>query len=100
MTSFAPNEVVLDVEAEQGGLLVVSEIFHPNWRASVDGADIPVHRVDIALRAVEVPAGSHQVRFTYAAGAVRWGLLVGLLALVACLGVIAVAVRRHGLGSR
>lgn len=95
VTSFTPNEVVLDVEAEQAGLLVVSEIFHPSWRASVDGADVPVYRVDIALRGVEVPAGSHQLRFTYAAGAVRWGLLVGLLALLACLAVIGVAVRRH-----
>lgn len=96
VTSFTPNEVVLDIEAEQGGLLVVSEIYHPSWRASVDGAEVPVHRVDIALRGVEVPAGSHELRFTYAAGAVRWGLLVGLLALVACLAVIGFSVRRHG----
>ncbi|HSM08380.1 MAG TPA: YfhO family protein [Gemmatimonadota bacterium] len=96
VTSFTPNEVVLDVEAEQGGLLVVSEIYHPNWRASVDDAEVPVHRVDIALRGVEVPAGSHQLRFTYTAGAVRWGLLVGLLALLACLVVIGTSVRRHG----
>ncbi|MFW6089243.1 MAG: hypothetical protein ACODAB_05785 [Gemmatimonadota bacterium] len=96
VTSFAPNEVVLDVEAERGGLLVVSEIFHPNWRASVDGADVPVHRVDIALRGVEVPAGDHELRFTYAAGSVRRGLIVGLFALVACLVVIGVSVRRYG----
>jgi len=100
VTSFTPNEVVLDVEAEQGGLLVVSEIFHPNWRASVDGAEVQVHRVDIALRGVEVPAGDHELRFTYAAGSVRLGLLVGLLALVACLAVIGSAVRRRDAVSR
>jgi uncharacterized membrane protein YfhO len=88
------------VEAERGGLLVVSEIFHPSWRASVDGAEVPVHRVDIALRGVEVPAGSHEVRFTYAAGAVGQGLAVGLLALLACLATIGVTVRRQAAEGR
>jgi uncharacterized membrane protein YfhO len=100
VTTFTPNEVVLDVEAERGGLLVVSEIFHPNWRANVDGAEVSVHRVDVALRGVEVPSGSHEVRFTYAAGAVGRGLAVGLLALIACLATIGVALRRHAADSR
>lgn len=85
VTSFSPNEIVLEVDAEAGGLLVVSEIFHPNWRASVDGEEAPVWRVDLALRGVEVPAGSHTVRFTYSARSVRRGLLVGGVALLACL---------------
>jgi hypothetical protein len=97
VTHFAPNEVVLDVDAEQGGLLVLSEIYHPNWRATVDGASTPVLRTDIAMRGVEVPAGSHEVRFTYAAGAVRGGLIVGLLALIVAVVGIVADVRLSGL---
>lgn len=93
VTSFAPNEVVLDVDAAAPGLLVVSEIYHPDWYATIDGEAAPVHRVDIALRGVEVPAGRHEVRFHYAAGAVRTGLLVGLAALLAALAGIAWSAR-------
>lgn len=89
VTHFEPDEVVLDVDAERAGLLVVSEIYHPNWHATVDGRKAPVLRVDVALRGVEVPAGQHEVRFKYAAGTVRGGLVVGLLALlVAAVGIL------------
>ncbi|MFW6084717.1 MAG: hypothetical protein ACODAA_05835 [Gemmatimonadota bacterium] len=91
--SFTPNEIVLDVEAEAGGLLVVSKIFHPNWRAAVDGEEVPVWRADLALRGVEVPAGDHTVRFTYSARSVRRGLLLGGFALLACLAGIALGWR-------
>jgi len=93
---FEPNEVVLDVEAERGGLLVVSEIYHPDWRATVDGKDTQVLRADIALRGVEVPAGHHEVRFTYAAGSVQSGLIVGFLALILSVVGILVDVRLNG----
>ncbi|MGD8497204.1 MAG: YfhO family protein, partial [Gemmatimonadales bacterium] len=100
VTRFAPNEMVLDVEADRGGLLVVSEIYHPNWHATVDGADAPVVRADVAMRGVEVPEGRHEVRFTYAAGTVRSGLIVGFLALIVTFVGILVDVRlsRNGDG--
>ena len=75
------------------GLLVVSEIYHPNWRATVDGEPAPVYRVDVAMRGVEVPAGRHEVRFRYEAGAVGTGLWIGLLALLATFGGIAASAR-------
>ncbi len=97
ITSFTPNEILLDVDAEIGGLLVVSEIFHPNWRAFVDGEETAVRRTDLALRGVEVPAGRHTVRLAYSARSVGRGLLVGGVALLACLAGILVGWRSgHG----
>lgn len=60
-----PDLVELDVNAERGGLLVVSEVHHPGWRAFVDEAEVPIWRADVAFRGIEVPAGSHRVRFEY-----------------------------------
>jgi hypothetical protein len=94
VTSFAPNEMVLDVDATRGGLLVVSETYHPSWRATVDGTATDVLRTDIALRGIVVPAGRHEVRLTYAAGSVRTGLIVGAIALLLSLATIALSMFR------
>ena len=63
--SLTPNELILSVTAERPGLLFVSEIYHPSWRAWIDGSPVPIHRADVAFRAVEVPAGTHELVFRY-----------------------------------
>ncbi len=84
-----PDEVVLEVEADRGGLLFLSEVWHPGWSARVDGREVPVHRTDAAFRGIEVPEGDHRVVLTYASPSVRTGAVgsaLGLLALAAGLG--------------
>jgi hypothetical protein len=45
--------------------LVVSEVWHPGWRATIDGVPASLYRTDIALMGVWVPPGSHEVRFSF-----------------------------------
>jgi len=71
----------LDVEACDESYLLVSDSHYPGWRATLDGASVPIHRANFALRAVRLPAGAHKVRFEYAPLSFRAGLAVSLLAL-------------------
>lgn len=92
-----PDRLVLDVEAASDGLLVLSEIHHPYWSATVDGEPVEVLRVDFALRAVPVPAGSHRVEMTFRDPYVTygtWGSLAGALLLA---GFLAGTWRHRGL---
>lgn len=80
-----PSRVVIDVEMETPGVLVLADLWDPGWQAQVDGHATPVLRVDHALRGVEVPVGHSQVVFRYVPhslvqGAAAMG--VGLAALV------------------
>lgn len=68
-----PDEVSLSVEAERAGLLFVSEVWAPGWRARVDRTRTPLYRVNAAFRGVLVPEGRHQIRLAYEPAAVRWG---------------------------
>lgn len=83
-----PDELALEVDASRGGLLFVSEVYHPNWHAYVDGRQVPVLRTDVAFRGVSVPAGQHRVRFVYRSRPFRIGRWLSGLTLVLVLAAI------------
>jgi hypothetical protein len=84
-----PDRLALEVDTSADGLLVLSEAYHPYWRATVDGRPAPVLQVDGALRGVPLPAGRHKVVLTFADPAVArgaWGSAVGLLLWIGLVG--------------
>ncbi len=83
------HRVVARVRTNAPALLVVSEVFYPEWRATVDGRPAEILRADTVLRAVAVPAGEHEVVFTYAGHAVRLWARVSIGTGVVMLLVIA-----------
>ena len=78
-----PRRLDVRVEDSSGGWLVVHEGWAPGWRATVDGADVPVARVDHAFRGVPIPAGSSTVRMRYAPRSHALGAWLSLFALAA-----------------
>ena len=70
---YANTEVVIDVDAPSGGILVLNDVWHPWWRAEVDGAETEILKANVVFRAVVVPAGKHVARFSFHpfAGALR-----------------------------
>jgi len=75
-----PNKIVIRVEADSPGWLVLSDVWYPGWRAWVDGEPVTVLRANYLFRAVEVPAGPHEVVFAYRPVWFYAGLVVSLLA--------------------
>jgi len=74
------NAVALDVTAAADGVLVLSEVAYPGWRVFVDGRRVPMVRAYYTLRAVCVPAGTHQVTFSFLPASLIIGATVTLLA--------------------
>ena len=85
----------LRVETDRTSLLVVADNWYPAWRATVDGVEAPVFRVNHTLRGVPVEAGSHSVVLEFRSGAVRTGLLVSLACGLLLLGVAGGSVVRR-----
>ena len=62
---YANTEVMVEVEAPTGGILLLNDVWHPWWRATVDGADTEILKANVIFRAVVCPRGRHVVRFTF-----------------------------------
>ncbi len=81
----------LEVETESPvrRFLVISEVWHPGWRAAMDGATQPLHRTNLALMGTWVPAGKHKLvlrfrpLFWVPALAVSLGSGIGFIGLAA-----------------
>jgi hypothetical protein len=59
------TEVVVHASGTAPGYVVLNDVWHPWWYAEVDGAPAPLLRANVLFRAVAVPAGEHDVRFTF-----------------------------------
>lgn len=64
--SYRNAEVVAEADSQGSGYLVLNDVWHPWWRAEVDGVATPVLRANVLFRAVRVPPGRHLVRLTFA----------------------------------
>ena len=72
MTSYTPNELKYHVSTAKGGVGVFSEIYFPwGWKATVDGQPAELARVNYVLRAMALPAGSHEVTMRFEPASVR-----------------------------
>ncbi len=78
-----PNRLLLSIQADVPGWVVVSDTWYPGWRAYIDGEPTEIVRANYLFRAVEVPAGKHQIEFVYVANWFVMGGVVSVLAWVA-----------------
>ncbi len=78
MTSYAPNRLEYDFQAEQNKLVVFSEIYYPEgWHLYVDDEEYPIGRANYVLRAAVIPSGTHKICMEFVPNALKtdiWSL--------------------------
>ncbi len=85
--------VVVDVQSESDGYLVLTDTWYPGWRVRVDGQEAPLLRADLIFRAVYLSAGSHRVEFEYLPESFRLGCWISAGALLLLFGLWALGAR-------
>jgi uncharacterized membrane protein YfhO len=79
---------------------VLSEVYYPDWKATVDGATAEVLRANHVLRAVALPAGNHEVVFKYDGALVRKSASISITTFALTLLALAGAVMARRKGAR
>jgi hypothetical protein len=78
ITAYDADRLELRTRTDAPGLLVLSEVYYPAWKAYVDDAPAPLYLANHVLRAVPVPAGEHRVELRYESPALLAGMVISL----------------------
>ena len=81
-----PEHVSISTANKQAGFLILCDHFYPGWCAYVDSLQVPMYKVNMEMRAVYLPAGTHLVQFEFQSESLRQGLTVAAcgLSLLLC----------------
>ena len=83
------NKVMIDVNMENPGFLVLTDIYYPGWKVYVDDEEKEILVADYLFRAVFLEEGMHSVEFIYDPYSFKIGLWISCFAsfiiLIICL---------------
>lgn len=80
LTSYAPDRLTYSAQLDGEKTAVFSEIYYPyGWNAYIDGQKVEHYRADYALRALNIPAGSHEIVFEFRPDSIYKGYKVNAL---------------------
>ena len=76
VASFAPEEIVIDIDTADNAILSLSLPHYPGWKARLNSEPSPILRAYAGLSAVEIPAGQHRLRLIFAPDTYAVGALI------------------------
>lgn len=81
LTGYQPTRLTIETSAPTNTVLVVSEIFYPGWKATVDGQPARIMLADYLLRGIALAAGKHKVDMNYSAPSGYLGPVISISTL-------------------
>lgn len=84
------NHLLVKLSSTEPGWLVVPDTYDPGWQATVNGNHVPLLRANYAYRAVQVPAGTSEVRMRYIPQGFTVGAAISGAALSGCFALVVV----------
>jgi len=82
ITQYLAEQVIIETDEAQDGMLILTDTHYPGWMAKIDGQTTPIFQANNLFRAVFVPAGPHEIVYTFEPRSFEIGLLVTLVSLV------------------
>lgn len=94
ITAYGLHQVAVTTEGSRPAVLRLADLYYPDWQVTVDGKPAPLLRADHALRAVAVPAGRHEVVFTFRSRAFTLGLWTSIVSAAIAVALLLLGRRR------
>jgi hypothetical protein len=87
MVSDTGGEIVFKAKMETAGVVVLADLWYPGWKATVDGKETEILRVNTTLKGVVLGAGQHEVKLVYWPWSFVKGLWMFFAGVVGLVGV-------------
>lgn len=75
---YKPDEIVIETETFAKGVLVLNDMYHPNWSAKLNNVSTNIYRVNCLFRGIVLPKGKNVVEFKYYNNYFHLGYLMSL----------------------
>lgn len=86
LTSYKPNHLKYVSSNNNLGFGVFSEMYYEKgWKATVDGKETEIVRVNYVLRGIQIPAGKHTIEFKFEPQVVKTGSTITLISFIGML---------------
>lgn len=72
----------IEVDAARPAVLVLLDAWSPEWHATIDGSAVATRRANSVARAVEVPAGRHEIVFRFVPRSLYLGAVLSVMSLL------------------
>ncbi len=89
LTSFDNDKIIYSSNSTGNNAAIFSEVYYKDWKAYIDGREVPIFRANYVLRGIVVPPGVHTIEFRFEPSAYFTGRTIStvstwlLMALVA-----------------
>jgi hypothetical protein len=77
-----PNRLVVEADLVTPGLLVLSEVNYPGWRALVNGSPVSIVEVNGLLRGIVLPSGSARAEMVFQPGSLTAAGIMAVFGIV------------------
>lgn len=95
-SNYLPNHISLDVETDQGGFLVISEVNYPlRWKSYIDDEEVNTIETNGIIRGLWVDAGKHTIEFSYDKSVFNKGRSVSIISTILALSLIIIGYIRN-----
>ena len=95
LTSYAPDKLSYQSTSDSDQLAVFSEVWYgpdKGWKVKIDGNEVEHIRANYILRALEIPAGNHEIEFSFEPDVVKSGNMLSLVSSLLLLALIGFSV--------
>jgi uncharacterized membrane protein YfhO len=82
ITHMDNRKVTVEADSPQGGILVLSDSYYPEWHVYVDGQEREMLRANYNFRGVELEPGAHTVEFVFKPSSLYYGILISVAGLL------------------
>ncbi len=82
IVSESPNRIVLQVESNHDGWLVLSDTWYPGWQAYLDGVRVNIRKANATFRGTWLPQGSHSLEYVYQPSSFYLGAMISITSML------------------
>jgi hypothetical protein len=101
IVSYGLDRIDIEANIAKSCFMVLSELYYPDWKAEIDGAQAKIYRSDFLLRGLPLAPGNHTIEFFYDSRSLKRGMLLSVSAsLVIVLSFVPAVLRLVRRGSR